>query len=214
MRFSRVGRVVASLVLFGACLAVGYVATRIALEGWKDKQNPMPKWRSRIMRVTGFCARLILFSFGYYQWIGRKGIPAPKEIATIVVCDICQQILTSIKKECGKEIKIGRAMASALNVVQTSHSYGDIMLLMKAAELQQVKGPGVIWLKWTGLNGVLRLKVCNLSEDIFGLLDVEKNGSIAFKQVSSTAGLFLSSCWHHAIVWLPEPWPWQHVHGK
>ncbi|PPD81616.1 hypothetical protein GOBAR_DD21453 [Gossypium barbadense] len=31
----------------------------------------------------------------------------------------------------------GQAMASALNVVQTSHSYGDLMLLMKAAELQQ-----------------------------------------------------------------------------
>ncbi|MFQ6636040.1 hypothetical protein Gotur_012780, partial [Gossypium turneri] len=30
----------------------------------------------------------------------------------------------------------GQAMASALNVVQTSHSYGDLMLLMKAAELQ------------------------------------------------------------------------------
>ncbi|PPD73490.1 hypothetical protein GOBAR_DD29582 [Gossypium barbadense] len=31
----------------------------------------------------------------------------------------------------------GQAMANALNVVQTSHSYGDLMLLMKAAELQQ-----------------------------------------------------------------------------
>ncbi|KAK8654555.1 hypothetical protein V6N13_128518 [Hibiscus sabdariffa] len=72
------------LVLFGACLAVGYVATRIALEGWKDKQNPMPKWRSRIMWVTRFCARFILFSFGY-QWIRRKGKPAPREIAPIVV---------------------------------------------------------------------------------------------------------------------------------
>ncbi|KAB2016382.1 hypothetical protein ES319_D08G092900v1 [Gossypium barbadense] len=35
-------------------------------------------------------------------------------------------------------LKTGQAMASALNVVQTSHSYGDLMLLMKAAELQQV----------------------------------------------------------------------------
>ncbi|KAK8487274.1 hypothetical protein V6N13_093452 [Hibiscus sabdariffa] len=74
----------ARLVLFGACLAVGYVATRIALEGWKDKQNPMPKWRSRIMWVTRLCARFILFSFGY-QWIRRKGKPAPREIAPIVV---------------------------------------------------------------------------------------------------------------------------------
>ena len=33
----------ARLVLIGACLAVGYIATRIALEGWKDKKNSMPK---------------------------------------------------------------------------------------------------------------------------------------------------------------------------
>ncbi|XVE73963.1 hypothetical protein DITRI_Ditri11bG0160500 [Diplodiscus trichospermus] len=74
----------ARLVLFGASLAIGYVATRIALEGWKDKQNSMPKWRSRIMWVTRLCARVILFSFGY-QWIRRKGKPAPREIAPIVV---------------------------------------------------------------------------------------------------------------------------------
>lgn len=54
----------ARLVLFGVSLAIGYIATRIALEGWKDKQNPMPKWRSRIMWITRVCARIILFSFG------------------------------------------------------------------------------------------------------------------------------------------------------
>lgn len=52
------------LALFGICLAVGYLATKLALEGWKDKQNPMPKWRCRIMWITRFCARAILFSFG------------------------------------------------------------------------------------------------------------------------------------------------------
>ncbi|KAG4128462.1 hypothetical protein ERO13_D09G022400v2 [Gossypium hirsutum] len=36
-----------------------------------------------------------------------------------------------------RSTKTSQAMASALNVVQTSHSYGDLMLLMKAAELQQ-----------------------------------------------------------------------------
>ncbi|XP_070038840.1 lysophospholipid acyltransferase LPEAT2 isoform X2 [Nicotiana tomentosiformis] len=72
------------LVLFGFSLMVGYVATRVALHGWKDKQNPMPKWRSRLMCVTRFSARTILFSFGY-QWIGRKGKPAPREIAPVVV---------------------------------------------------------------------------------------------------------------------------------
>ena len=53
------------LVLFGLCLGVGYVATRLALEGWKDKENPMPRWRCRLMWVTRICARMILFSFGY-----------------------------------------------------------------------------------------------------------------------------------------------------
>ncbi|KAL0425916.1 UNVERIFIED_CONTAM: Lysophospholipid acyltransferase LPEAT2 [Sesamum radiatum] len=72
------------LVLFGLCLAVGYLATRLALHGWKDKQNPMPRWRCRLMWITRFCARAILFSFGYH-WIKRRGKPAPREIAPIVV---------------------------------------------------------------------------------------------------------------------------------
>lgn len=53
------------LLLFGLSLMVGYVATRVALYGWKDKHNPMPKWRSRLMCVTRSSARTILFSFGY-----------------------------------------------------------------------------------------------------------------------------------------------------
>ncbi|KAL2337401.1 hypothetical protein Fmac_011847 [Flemingia macrophylla] len=76
--------VVLRLVLFGLCLAVGYVATKVALEGWKDKDNPMPKWRSRVMWITRLCARCILFAFGY-QWIKRKGRPAPREVAPIIV---------------------------------------------------------------------------------------------------------------------------------
>lgn len=54
----------ARLVLFGLCLAVGYVATKLALYGWKDKENPMPVWRCRVMWVTRICARCILFAFG------------------------------------------------------------------------------------------------------------------------------------------------------
>ncbi|XP_023640104.1 lysophospholipid acyltransferase LPEAT2 isoform X2 [Capsella rubella] len=72
------------LVLFGASLAVGYLATKLALAGWKDKENPMPLWRCRIMWITRICTRCILFSFGY-QWIRRKGKPARREIAPIVV---------------------------------------------------------------------------------------------------------------------------------
>lgn len=52
------------LVLFGLCLMVGYLATVLALHGWKDKANPMPKWRCRLMWVTRVSARWILFSFG------------------------------------------------------------------------------------------------------------------------------------------------------
>ncbi|KAF8380382.1 hypothetical protein HHK36_027867 [Tetracentron sinense] len=33
------------LIFFGLSLVVGYIATKIALLGWKDKHNPMPKWR-------------------------------------------------------------------------------------------------------------------------------------------------------------------------
>lgn len=35
-------------------------------------------------------------------------------------------------------MQTGRAIASALNVAQTAHSYGDFMLLAKAAESKQV----------------------------------------------------------------------------
>uniref|UniRef100_A0A7C9AI82 Plasmalogen synthase n=1 Tax=Opuntia streptacantha TaxID=393608 RepID=A0A7C9AI82_OPUST len=72
------------LLLFGLSLGIGYLATLIALQGWKDKHNPMPRWRCRLMWVTRICARCILFSFGY-QWIKRKGRPAPREKAPIVV---------------------------------------------------------------------------------------------------------------------------------
>ncbi|XP_058759787.1 lysophospholipid acyltransferase LPEAT2-like isoform X2 [Vicia villosa] len=72
------------LVIFGLCLAIGYVATKLALYRWRDKENPMPRWRSGIMWVTRIAARFILFSFGYH-WIKRKGKPAPREVAPIIV---------------------------------------------------------------------------------------------------------------------------------
>ncbi|KAI3800486.1 hypothetical protein L1987_28577 [Smallanthus sonchifolius] len=72
------------LVLFGLCLLIGYIATKFALHGWKDKQNPMPRWRCRVMYVTRLCSRAILFSFGYH-WVKRKGKPAPREVAPILV---------------------------------------------------------------------------------------------------------------------------------
>ncbi|KVH88278.1 Calcium-binding EF-hand [Cynara cardunculus var. scolymus] len=72
------------LVLFGLCLSIGYFATKFALHGWKDKHNPMPRWRCRVMWITRLCTRGILFAFGYH-WIKRKGKPAPREIAPILV---------------------------------------------------------------------------------------------------------------------------------
>ncbi|TYI58076.1 hypothetical protein E1A91_D11G327900v1 [Gossypium mustelinum] len=83
-------------------------------------------------------------------------------------------------------------MASALNVVQTSHSYGDLMLLMKAAELQQER-PWSYMVEMlyhiSSLEAVDFLdKFLSMNPDTSGcvklhdFLDVEKNGSITFKQ--------------------------------
>ncbi|XP_058105605.1 lysophospholipid acyltransferase LPEAT2 isoform X2 [Magnolia sinica] len=74
------------LTLFGLSLLVGFLATKLALYGWKDKHNPMPKWRCRLMWVTRICSRCILFCFGYH-WIKRVGRPASRETAPIVVCN-------------------------------------------------------------------------------------------------------------------------------
>ncbi|CAH1448021.1 lysophospholipid acyltransferase LPEAT2 [Lactuca sativa] len=74
------------LVLFGLCIIIGYIATKCALQGWKDKQNPMPRWRCRVMWITRLCARGILFSFGYH-WIQVKGKPAPRDAAPIIVAN-------------------------------------------------------------------------------------------------------------------------------
>ncbi|KAI4963806.1 hypothetical protein ZWY2020_010482 [Hordeum vulgare] len=82
---------VVRLVLFGLSIAIGYAATWVALRGWTDSRErsregagPMPAWRRRLMWVTRLSARCILFSFGYH-WITRKGRPAPRELAPIVV---------------------------------------------------------------------------------------------------------------------------------
>ncbi|KAL6290123.1 hypothetical protein ACE6H2_007633 [Prunus campanulata] len=345
----------ARLLLFGASLLIGFVATKLALQGWKDKKNPMPKWRCRIMWITRVCTRCILFSFGYH-WIRRKGKPAPREIAPIVVSNhvsfiepifyfyelfptivaseshdslplvgtiiramqviYVNRFSASSRKHAVSEIKRkascdrfprvllfpegtttnGRflisfelgafipgfpiqpvtvryphvhfdqswghislaklmfrmftqfhnfmeveylpvvspldkkkesavrfsertchAMATSLNVVQTSHSYGDLMLLMKATqsksklerpasymvEMATVKSllhissmEAVDFLdkflsmnpdprghvNYSGFLRVLRLKACTFSEEIFAFIDVEKSGSITFKQ--------------------------------
>ncbi|CAN6173572.1 unnamed protein product [Urochloa humidicola] len=79
------------LALFGLSIAIGYAATWVALRGWADVQGrpregagPMPALRRRLMWITRISARCILFSFGYH-WIRKKGRPAPRELAPIVV---------------------------------------------------------------------------------------------------------------------------------
>ncbi|XP_021304518.1 lysophospholipid acyltransferase LPEAT2 isoform X2 [Sorghum bicolor] len=79
------------LVLFGLAIAIGYAATWVALRGWanthgrpREGGGPMPAWRRRLMWITRISARCILFSFGYH-WIRKKGRPAPRELAPIVV---------------------------------------------------------------------------------------------------------------------------------
>lgn len=107
------------------------------------------------------------------------------------------------------------ALASALNVVQTSHSFGDLMLLTKASQSKQEKvslylvemawvesafgistlealefldkflsmGPDSSGrVKIDGFLRSLRLGRSPLSEKIFGFIDVEKLGSITFRQ--------------------------------
>ncbi|CAG7881165.1 unnamed protein product [Brassica rapa] len=359
------------LVLFGASLAVGYLATKLALSGWRDRHNPMPQWRCRIMWVTRFCTRCILFSFGY-QWIRRKGKPARREIAPIIVSnhvsyiepifyfyELSPTIVASeshdslplvgtiiramqviyvnrfsqasrkdavgeIKRKAscdrfprlllfpegtttnGKAVisfqlgafipgypiqplvvryphvhfdqswgnislvmlmfrmftqfhnfmeveylpviypndnhkqnavrlsqKTSHAIATSLNVVQTSHSYGDLMLLNKASELK-LENPSNYMVEMAKVESlfhvsnseavryletfssmnpdssgrvtlhdflrVLKLKPCTLSTEIFGFTDVEKAGSITFRQFLfasahvSTQPLFQQTC--------------------
>ncbi|KAF7139528.1 hypothetical protein RHSIM_Rhsim07G0023000 [Rhododendron simsii] len=325
---------IARILLFGLALSVGYVVTKLALQGWKDKENPMPQWS--------------------YHWIKRRGRPAPRETAPIVVSNHVSYIepifffyelfptivaaeshdsitlvgtiiramqviyvnrfSPSSRKHAVAEIKrkassgryprvllfpegtttngrllisfqlgafvpgypvqpvivrypyvhfdqswgnialgklmlrmftqfhnfmeveylpvvspledrkenpahfaqrTSRAIATALNVVQTSHSYGDFMLVAKASESKQ-ENPTVYTVEMARVESafhissleavdfldtflsmnpdssghvkirnflrVLRLKACNLSEKIFGVLDVEKKGKITFKQ--------------------------------
>nr|VDC90485.1 unnamed protein product [Brassica oleracea] len=359
------------LVLFGVSLAVGYVATKLALAGWSDRHNPMPRWRCRIMWVTRFCTRCILFSFGY-QWIRRKGKPARREIAPIIVSNHVSYIepifyfyelsptivaseshdslpivgtiiramqviyvnrfsqasrkdaVDEIKRKAscdsfprlllfpegtttnGKAVisfqlgafipgypiqplvvryphvhfdqswgnislvmlmfrmftqfhnfmeveylpviypndnhkqnaarlsqKTSHAIAASLNVVQTSHSYGDLMLLNKASELK-LKNPSNYMVEMAKVESVfhvsnseavryletfssmnpdssgrvalhdflrvLKLKPCTLSTEIFEFIDVEKVGSINFRQFLfasahvSTQPLFQQTC--------------------
>jgi lysophosphatidylcholine acyltransferase/lyso-PAF acetyltransferase len=107
------------------------------------------------------------------------------------------------------------AIASALNVVQTSHAYGDLMLLTKAVESRQENSSNYMVemakveslfhissleavdfldkflsmnpdrsgrVKFHDFLRVLRLKACTLSEEIFAFINVEKSGTITFKQ--------------------------------
>ncbi|KAD3069174.1 hypothetical protein E3N88_37054 [Mikania micrantha] len=183
------------LVLFGLCLLIGYVATKFALYGWKDKQNPMPRWRCRVIYVNRFSyqsrkqavneikrkasgnryPRVLLFPEGTTT-NGRQlisfqlgaflpGYPIQPVViryphlhfdqswghialATLMFRMFMQfhnfmeveylPVISPSKhfKESPARFaeRTGRAMASALNVVQTYHSFADYALLSKAVE--------------------------------------------------------------------------------
>ncbi|KAL3604052.1 hypothetical protein D5086_004911 [Populus alba] len=295
---------IARLVLFGVCLAIGYVATKIALKGWKDMHNPMPKWRSRLMCVTRGCARSE--SHDSMPFVGtiiramqviyvNRFLPSSRkhavnEVKRKATCDKFPRVLlfpegtttngkVLISFQLGAFIpgyaiqpiivryphvhfdqswgnislgmlmfkmftqfhnfmeveylpvvspldnckenpahfakRTSHAIASALNVVQTCHSYGDVMLLMKASESKQEKPSSYMVemakveslfhvssleavdfldkflstnpdasgrVKFHDFLRALRVRTCTLSEELFGFLDVEKKGSITFKQ--------------------------------
>ncbi|KAK4802930.1 hypothetical protein SAY86_001133 [Trapa natans] len=98
----------------------------------------------------------------------------------------------------GKRTRL--ALSRSLNVAQTSHSYGDIMLLTKASESEQLfhvksleaidfldkflsmspDSSGLVTLN--GFLSALRLKDSNLGNEIFQFIDTENNGCISFKQ--------------------------------
>lgn len=48
-------------------LARWVLVIRFALEGWKDRQNPTPGWRSRVMWITRICSKCVLVYFGYVK---------------------------------------------------------------------------------------------------------------------------------------------------
>ncbi|TYK17555.1 lysophospholipid acyltransferase LPEAT2 isoform X1 [Cucumis melo var. makuwa] len=278
----------ARLVLFGLCLLIGYIATKTALHGWKDKENPMPKWRCRLMGVTRLCGRCILFSFGCDKIFDRKlcfqGCENRERLLAIDFQEFCYfrreplqmegllflfslvlsflviqsnlllfvilmytltnrgRGLVSLPKLMirmfmqfhnymeveylpiisprynGKESssdfakRTSRAMATALNVVQTPHSYGDLMLLTKAAQANQERPSdymiGMSQMEqvssleavdfldkflsmdpdssgratYNGFLRALRLKACAVAEEIFSFIDIEKMGTITYKQ--------------------------------
>jgi len=129
--------------------------------------------------------------------------------------------------------KTSNAIATSLNVVQTSHSYGDLMILNRASELK-LENPSNYMVEMAKVDSlfhvssveamrfletfssmnpdssgrvtlhdflrVLRLKPCTLSEGIFGFIDVEKAGSVTFRQFLfasahvSTQPLFQQTC--------------------
>lgn len=52
------------LLLVGVILVVGFVATKLALAGWDNGQEVLPRWRRRLMFTTRLCGRGVLFCFG------------------------------------------------------------------------------------------------------------------------------------------------------
>lgn len=67
----------------GATL-IGFLVAKVVLLGWSERELPMLWWRRKLLYITRFFARLILFCFGYH-WIRRLGKRSKREVAPIVV---------------------------------------------------------------------------------------------------------------------------------
>lgn len=52
------------VVVTAFVVIIGLLGTKLALAGWTQKEEAMPRWRYRLMSVARGCARCILFCFG------------------------------------------------------------------------------------------------------------------------------------------------------
>ncbi|KAJ7524422.1 hypothetical protein O6H91_17G004200 [Diphasiastrum complanatum] len=78
---------VARLMVILLCILFAYLFSKVALVGAKDwVQNPLPKWRRKMLWPIRWVARLILFSCGFH-WIKIKGRSFPREQAPVLVCN-------------------------------------------------------------------------------------------------------------------------------
>lgn len=85
--------------------------------------------------LVSICPVAVVLDFDFFFLWLLVDLYRYVQVVCVFPCDFgfCGSLISSYVG-----VQTGQAMATALNVVQTSHSYGDLMLLAKAAQLQQV----------------------------------------------------------------------------